>query len=243
MTARISRSVRDAQAGAACNLAEQRRDTPPSPAERRLRRSGSHERQTKRLMRMQKTEIAFEAEGGAQPRLAGKSFLRSENDAGPVPRLAGVDRDVSPAQTVRFMRARWGLFLAASLFQRKAPPLASVDVRPISVEIMRADKLSALAKRPSETGSTINSVAAQEERQEAVKPEATRKEEKVADVSLSASRPVENHHCDSWSRNRTGMVSSRMDVKARFLHCLGTLRAGAQSRSPTPRGTAERRII
>jgi hypothetical protein len=146
-------------------------------------------------MRMQKAEIAFEAEGGAQPRLAGKSFLRSENDAGPVPRLAGVDREVSPAQTVRFMRARWGLFLAASLalhagllaaFQRKAPPLASVDVRPISVEIMRADKLSALAKKPSKTGSTINSVAAQEERQEPVKPEATRREEKVADVALSA---------------------------------------------------------
>ena len=218
-------SVRDAQAGAACNLAEQRRDTSPSPAERRLQRRGSHKRQTKRLMRMQKAEIAFEAEGGVQPRLAGKSFLRSENDAGPVPRLAGVDREVSPAQTVRFMRARWGLFLAASLalhagllaaFQRKAPPLASVDVRPISVEIMRADKLSALAKRPSETGSTINSVAAQEERQEAVKPEATRKEEKVADVSLSAFRCARKYLSRPSRLPRLCVITTRPSQRRRW---------------------------
>ena len=149
----------------------------------------------KRLMRMQTTEIAFETESGARSHPGDKPFLGSGVKTGPTRPLAGVDRDVPPEPTVPYERIRWALFLAASLalhagmlaaFQRKAPPLASVGVQSISVEIMRADKLSALAREPSDSVLTINSAAAQGEHPLSVEPEATYQEIKVAEVASAA---------------------------------------------------------
>jgi protein TonB len=123
-------------------------------------------------------------------------FLRPDSRMDGAPPLGGVGLDVRPAPPPS-MRARWPLFVAASLalhagvfaaFYREAPALASVGEQAISVEIVLGGHSAAgLAKTPTQSEAAIDSAAAQGEGPELVKPETARSETKVAETA----RPVE----------------------------------------------------
>jgi protein TonB len=106
------------------------------------------------------------------------------------------------ARAARSPRARFtgvspAVFLVASLmlhagvfaaFQRQAPPLASVGVQSISVEIvLGGDQAAGTARVPVQAESTLDSIASRGESSELVKPETAREETKVAE----AATPVE----------------------------------------------------
>jgi protein TonB len=121
-------------------------------------------------------------------------FQRPEAGTGRAPPLAGLDLDVRPAPPPS-TKARWPLFLAASLalhagvfaaFYREAPPLASVGVQTISVEIVLGGHTAAgLAKTPAQSEAAIDSAAAQGEGPELVKPETARSELKVVEAATT----------------------------------------------------------
>jgi protein TonB len=129
-------------------------------------------------------------------------FQRPEGGTGRAPPLASVDLDVRPAPPPS-TRAYWPLFIAASLalhagvfaaFYREAPPLASVGVQAISVElVLGSDAAAGLAKTPTQSEAALDSAAAQGEGPELVKPETARSEIKVAETAT----PVEGETAPS----------------------------------------------
>jgi protein TonB len=149
-------------------------------------------------MRASAAEIVVRLDTPAVRRPSGNvvPFQRPEAGSGRAPPLGGADLDVRPAPPPS-ARAYWPLFIAASLalhagvfaaFYREAPPLASVGVQAISVElVLGTDAAAGLAKKPTQSEAAIDSAAAQGEGPELVKPETARSETKVAETA----RPVE----------------------------------------------------
>ena len=147
-------------------------------------------------MRMRAAEMLLAPGGAVGRRPAGNvvPFIRRDTEAGRVaPPVIGVDRGDRPAPVVRPGGARWALFLAVSLmlhggvfaaFHRQAPPLASVGVQSISVElVLGTDAAAGLASKPAESEAAIDSAAAQGAGHDLVTPETARPELKVAEVA------------------------------------------------------------
>jgi TonB family protein len=127
-------------------------------------------------------------------------FLRRQTGSGHAPPFAGIDREMRPvpmpATSISRTQLAWFLTVSLALhagafaaFQRKAPPLASVGVQSISVElVLGTDRLAGRSMKPVVAESTVDAVAAKGEASQLVKPETARAEVK-ADEAVQQARP------------------------------------------------------
>jgi protein TonB len=153
-------------------------------------------------------------------------FMRPQT--GGAPAMAGIDQEMRPAPlpAASVSRMQVALFVGLSLalhagafaaFQREAPPLASVGVQSISVElVLGTDRLAGRSMKPVVAESTTDAVAAKGEASQLVKPEMARAEvktaepvpqarpERVAEVerqqraqATAAAKPVERHQASA----------------------------------------------
>ena len=122
-------------------------------------------------------------------------FQRPLVGSGRAPAIAGIDCTTRPAPLPAplMSRTQVALFVGLSLalhagafaaFQRKAPPLASVGVESISVEIiLGTDRLAGLSMKPVVAESTVDAVASKGEAPQLAKPETARSEVKLAEAA------------------------------------------------------------
>jgi protein TonB len=161
-------------------------------------------------MQMQTAERMPDRDGASQRRQAGNvvPFLRPE--PGHPDRSIRIDRDSRPAPltATRVSRTQLGLMVAASLalhaavfaaLQREAPPLASVGVQSISVEIvLGGERVAGVAEKPTDAQETVDAVASQGEAADLVKPETAHAEVKVAEnVTPVEPEPTPTPRADS----------------------------------------------
>ncbi|MPZ58215.1 MAG: TonB family protein [Rhizobiales bacterium] len=151
-------------------------------------------------MQVRAVDIVLNPGGVDRRRPAGNvvPFLRPDAEVGRAT-IGGIDRDARPApiSAVPFSRGRLASFVIVSLafhavvfaaFQREAPPLSSVGVQSISVEIVLGTNAAAgLAEKPIQADAAISAASAQGEAPDLVKPETARQEIKTAEVAT----PVE----------------------------------------------------
>jgi TonB family protein len=148
-------------------------------------------------MRMRMAMVSAEGDARA-PTGTVVPLLRPQT--GSPPAIAGIDRTMRPAPlpAAQMSRTQAALFVGLSLalhagafaaFQREAPPLASVGVQSISVELeLGTDRLAGRSMKPVVAESTVDAVAAKGEAAQLVKPETARAEVKVVEP-IQRARP------------------------------------------------------
>jgi TonB family protein len=187
-------------------------------------------------------------EGGTQTRGPASivvPFLRPQTDSSLT--IAGIDRTMRPAPlpAALMSRTQIALFLGLSLalhagafaaFQREAPPLASVGVQSISVElVLGTDRLAGLSMKPVVAESTVDAVAAKGEASQLVKPETARTEVK-ADEAVQQARPERAAQAQPQPRVQAPAEAKPVERKqAAALPLLATTARSSEAAMPLPK--------
>ena len=122
-------------------------------------------------------------------------FARPQTGNGRAPAVS-IDQAARPMPPASTSRAQLTLFVGVSLalhagafaaFQREAPPLASVGVESISVElVLGTDRLAGRSLKPVVAESTVDAMTSKGEAPQWVKPETARAEARVAETAPRA---------------------------------------------------------